>query len=120
MTVLFNDPAQKVRETICWFYEVIARNHQNLYNDQVFAQDVIPKLMKLIMDADRVSISACKAIEELADKNHTAANNETQSNCLTPYFKELIDILMSNSVRTNTKEGAEIQRVSYMTMCVLV
>lgn len=75
--------------------------------------------MKLIMDTDRVSIAACKAIEELADRNHIA-NNEIKSNCLTPYFKELIDTLLANSVRTNTKEGGEIQRVSYMTMCVLV
>ena len=71
------------------------------------------------MDVDRVSIAACKTIEELAERN-TNSNNEIKTNCLTPYFKELIDTLLANSVRTNTKEGGEIQRVSYMAMCVLV
>ena len=41
---MFNDQAQKVREILCWFFGRLAEHHNELFSNQDFAKEIMPRL----------------------------------------------------------------------------
>ena len=64
---MFQDQAQKVREILCWFFGRLAEHHVQLFGNQEFAKETIPRLQQAILDEPRVSKRACETFEKLAE-----------------------------------------------------
>jgi hypothetical protein len=94
---MYSDSSPKVREAICWVFARLSEYHPDIFRDQQVAEQFIPRLMDLISDKPRISSQCCSFFEKLATAH--APQNEEPSNCLTPYFKDLMQKLMGNANR---------------------
>lgn len=55
LLVLFQDPANKVRECLAWLMGKIAEHHPLVYDDAAFANEIFPRLIKMNDDKPRVA-----------------------------------------------------------------
>lgn len=93
---LFEDPAAKVREVLGWLFARLGEFHPGLFDEEGAAAELFPRLIKLLLDRPRVSRQACLALEKIADANLPTCN-ERPSNCLSPFFGQIMDTLVQNS-----------------------
>ena len=95
LLILFNDKSPKVREAICWVFSRLSEHHPDIFLDQQVAEQFIPRLRDLLSDRPRISNQCCSVFEKLSTAH--APQNDEPSNCLTPYFQELMSKLMINA-----------------------
>lgn len=89
------------------------------------AEQFIPRLRDLISDKARISNQCCAVFEKLAAA-HAPVNDEP-SNCLTPYFQDVVQKLMINANQDEvtaeaaaSSSGVDLQQASYMTVTALI
>jgi len=116
---MFKDPHAKVREAISWVMSRICEHHADVATGPQVAPQVLPVLKDALKDKPRISNQCCAAFEKLA----TACQplNDEPSNCLTPYFGEILEVLFNNAVREDYHSaGVDLMQASYMTMTAMV
>jgi hypothetical protein len=72
------------------------------------------------MDKARISNQACAALKELAVS--VKPQNDETKNCLTPYFQEILQLLLDNSKREDCSivGGVDLMQASYTAMTDMV
>jgi len=85
---MFSDPNAKVREAISWVMCRICEHHADVVTSAQAASQFIPVLKEALRDKPRISNQCCAAFEKLAIA--CQPTQDEPSNCLTPYFQEVL------------------------------
>ena len=94
---MFQDQHGKVREAIAWVMSKICEHHAEVFtSNQAILQVVVPIFMQSVKDKPRISNQICRAIEYLA-----ASTAASENNPLSPYFQNLLQLLIENAYRTD-------------------
>lgn len=116
---MFKDPSPKVREAISWVTSRICEHHADVVKGPQVADQVLPILKEALKDKPRISNQCCAAFEKLSAACHPL--EDEPSNCITPYFGDVLQILYANTSRTDYQgTGVDLMQASYMTMTSMV
>jgi hypothetical protein len=78
-------------------------------------------LLEAIKDRPRISNQCCSALMKLASSLEPSTMQEQRSNALTPFFKDVMTILVSNSERDDFMgTGVDLVQASYVAMTSIV
>lgn len=75
----------------------ICEYHPGFFTDPISANEIISRIKDELGDKPRISNHCCSALEKLAG-SYSYMLGESR-NCITPFFFELIQQLISNSLR---------------------
>jgi len=116
---MFKDPNAKVREAISWVMSRICEHHADVVTSPQAVHQILPILKEALKDKPRISNQCCAAFEKLAFACQPLEGES--SNCITPYFQEILQILLTNTTREDYQgTGIDLMQASYMTMTSMV
>lgn len=73
-----------------------------------------------LKDKPRISNQCCSAVEKLAISTESS-NGDEQMNPLTPYFKDIVQVMVVNAQREDFQgTGVDLSQASYVALTALV
>lgn len=118
---MFKDPNCKVREAISWVMSRICEHHADvLINPQIINQ-FMHCILESVGDKPRISNQCCNALSKLAASIEPATSEELTTNALSPFFGQILQILIANTAREDFHgTGIDLIQSSYVALTALV